>query len=114
VTVTEVPVAEPVAIRVTRYRCPFCKRSSSRPAGIRPHIGMCWHNPAARACGTCRHRDQFDDYYGDHHFDCAAGRDVYVRPEPVPFDPIFDDPDETAREAGLRLVRNCPGWEPRP
>jgi len=45
----------PIAVQVTRYRCPFCPRSLSSKTRMVEHIGKCWNNPAARGCKTCRH-----------------------------------------------------------
>jgi hypothetical protein len=46
---------EPEAIRVTRYRCPFCARSHSSRTRAVQHITRCWRNPAAHGCKTCAH-----------------------------------------------------------
>jgi hypothetical protein len=47
--------AVPVAIRVTRYACPVCRRTHSKRAGCVAHIARCWRNPDAHACKTCSH-----------------------------------------------------------
>ncbi len=102
---------EPVAIRVTRYRCPFCKNSSSRKAGIRPHIGRCWYNPDARACGTCRHCiiDPEDGMA------CDLGRECYEERTTTTADPDDawreDVQGPRRREVTYHLVRQCPGWQ---
>lgn len=106
----EVPLPEPIVIRVTRYRCPFCRRSHSRRDGIRGHIKGCWHNPAARACGTCRHRD----VYEDDDFECAAGLDPYVAETLTVADPGDARSGDVRTETRHHLVRGCPGWEARP
>jgi hypothetical protein len=98
---------EPVAIRVTRFRCPFCRRSSSRKAGIRLHITRCWRNPAARACGSCRHYIPAEGggrMIGDPGTDlgCAIGCETHET-----------DPDADG-DGIKRTVRGCPGWEAKP
>jgi hypothetical protein len=45
--------AQPEAITVTRYRCPFCHRSRAKKQATAAHIQRCWHNPANRTCKTC-------------------------------------------------------------
>jgi hypothetical protein len=63
--------ALPVAITVTRHRCPFCPRSwSKRPAAV-AHIGRCWKNPANRSCKTCVHFQE-ERVSSDQ---CIPGRD---------------------------------------
>jgi len=56
--------AVPIALTVTRYRCPFCTRSRSRKAATVEHISRCWHNPEVRACLTCDHYDAGGDACG--------------------------------------------------
>lgn len=46
-------MAEPIAVKVTRYRCPFCTRGWSSKKRATEHIERCWHNPAKRNCKTC-------------------------------------------------------------
>lgn len=48
-------MADPIAVRVTRYRCPHCGRGHSTKARAVVHIARCWTNPQARGCKTCRH-----------------------------------------------------------
>lgn len=98
-TATETVVSEPVAIRVTRYRCPFCNRSHSKRAGILPHIPRCWHNPAGRGCGTCRHADRD---FGESGIYCDADLSPMV--------PATDE-DLKHTDDPMVTVRNCPGWE---
>jgi len=43
----------PEAVVVTRWRCPFCRRSRSHKKAAAEHIARCWLNPAARSCKTC-------------------------------------------------------------
>lgn len=47
--------AVPVAITVTRFRCPFCPGSRSKKSATAEHILRCWKNPANRSCKTCVH-----------------------------------------------------------
>jgi hypothetical protein len=93
---------EPVAIRVTRYRCPFCLKSASRKTGIRPHIEFCWGNPAKRGCGTCKH---YDEGYPD----------TYTEPgEPACCEKGLPMTVEYRNEDGeprTHSVSQCPGWE---
>lgn len=107
-TPTETPVAEPVVLKVTRYRCPFCTRSRSSKAAIRPHIPRCWHNPAGRGCGICEH--YLPAYDGSY--------DEPGEPEGCAIDlsPQVPASDEDRKHTGDEYVtvRNCPGWEPEP
>lgn len=48
-------MSEPIPVRVTRYRCPFCSRTRSNKSRTREHIARCWENPDAKGCMTCRH-----------------------------------------------------------
>lgn len=52
---------EPIAIKVTRWVCPFCSRGRSRKAATAAHIGRCWLNPQTRTCKTCTHYVPGDD-----------------------------------------------------
>ncbi|GAA4085144.1 hypothetical protein [Actinomadura miaoliensis] len=45
--------AEPIAITVTRYLCPYCRRGHSKKAAAARHIARCWWSPAAKGCKTC-------------------------------------------------------------
>lgn len=71
-------MSAPIAVRVTRYRCPFCARSHSSRGRAAEHIGRCWRNPEARGCKTCRH---FDATYEDYGEDCDLGVDLAGRPQ---------------------------------
>lgn len=53
-TPTPLDVGEPQAVRVTRWRCPHCRRSHSSRSAARLHMGRCWYNRAVRSCKTCR------------------------------------------------------------
>lgn len=57
-------MAEPIPVRVTRYRCPHCVRSHSSRSGAVRHIARCWFNPDARGCKTCAHFEPADDACG--------------------------------------------------
>jgi hypothetical protein len=48
-------MSEPIPVKVTRYRCPFCPRTRSSKTQMRKHIGRCWENPDAKGCKTCEH-----------------------------------------------------------
>jgi len=45
--------AAPEPVTVTRWRCPFCRRSRSSRRATAEHIARCWINPAVRSCKTC-------------------------------------------------------------
>lgn len=70
-------MAEPIPVKVTRYRCPHCARSASSKARTREHMARCWRNPDAKGCKTCKH---FDDTYEDYAEDCNVGVDLTGRP----------------------------------
>ena len=50
----------PIALVVTRWRCPFCPRSLSSKPRMVEHISKCWRNPAVRGCKTCKHFDPYN------------------------------------------------------
>lgn len=54
---TTVLLPDPISFRTTRYRCPYCPRTSSSKARSRQHTARCWCNPAAMGCKTCEHYD---------------------------------------------------------
>lgn len=92
--------AEPVAIKVTRYRCPTCRRSWSSKKRTAEHAAMCAHAPENRACLTCEHFDPGEDATYEepgHPEGCAQGLDVRHDVEPG--------------FAG-RITRDCPSWAP--
>jgi len=69
----------PIAVVVTRYRCPFCPRSLSSKTRMVDHIGKCWRNPAVRSCKTCKHfvREEGEPEVGLPDIeDCEAGVDL--------------------------------------
>lgn len=63
---------DPLPLVVKRYQCPFCRRSRSARRAAEQHIARCWLNPAARACKTCAHFSNDEDYGPD----CGAGVDL--------------------------------------
>jgi len=69
---------EPIPFKVTRYRCPHCPRTASRPIRIREHMTRCWLNPAAKGCKTCKH---FEPYGPENADGCKVGVDLTGRPE---------------------------------
>ena len=96
------PAAEPVVLRVTRYRCPFCTHARAAKAATIAHIGRCWNNPAARACKTCL----FYDYeptgercFPEYPCNCNEGWERCHAPA------------EINLTDGLKI--NCPLWQPR-
>ena len=52
----------PIAVKVTRFACPFCSRSRAKKAATVEHIGRCWFNPDNRTCKTCRHFEDAEKY----------------------------------------------------
>ena len=81
--------AQPIAVKVTRYKCPHCPRTAARPGRAREHMARCWFNPEARGCKTCKHFEEaVDDSpdptigypgYPDPEF-CAVGVSLDGRP----------------------------------
>ena len=69
-------MAEPIAVRVTRYRCPHCARSHSSRGRAVQHVGCCWRNPEAHGCKTCQHFERDADGYEG----CGLGVDLTGRP----------------------------------
>jgi len=85
---------EPEAFTVTRYRCPYCRRSWLSKKRAISHIAKCWWN---RGCKTCRHADLMG---GDYVDGCGLGEDLA-------------DPDAPFGEPPRILPRGmCPLWEP--
>lgn len=44
---------QPIAITVTRFVCPFCRRSRSRKGPALIHMARCWKNPEVKGCKSC-------------------------------------------------------------
>lgn len=91
--------AEPIALHVTRYKCPFCTNSYSKKSAAETHIARCWHNPGARGCKTCVHFQPHETGpYPEHPGfpeDCAIGHDLATGPV------TGCTSHQTAREAAL-------------
>lgn len=68
--------AQPIPVRVLRYKCPHCSRSASRPGRTREHMARCWSNPEAHGCKTCEH---FEPYGPEWDDSCDAGVDLTGR-----------------------------------
>lgn len=85
-------MTEPIPVRVTRYRCPFCARSHASKARAVTHIGRCWDNPEAHGCKTCEH---FQPYEPDLDLPEACALGIRL---------------STGGEATSLLV-HCPKWE---
>lgn len=65
---------EPIAKKVTRYGCPFCRRTRASKKATREHIARCWHNPDVRGCLTCKNYDEGSNgCWGDPMCNCASG-----------------------------------------
>jgi len=75
---------------VTRYRCPFCRRSWQSKKRAEGHAAVCWFN---HGCKTCRHADA---YAGVWVHDCELGENLCTDPE---------DPQRPV------LRSQCPLWE---
>ena len=79
-------MAEPIAVRVTRYRCPFCSRGHASRSRARDHVARCWLNPENRGCKTCAHHQPFGFeghcipgvacICGETAEECRAGLDI--------------------------------------
>jgi hypothetical protein len=87
----------PMPVVVTRHQCPHCRRytRASRPR-VEQHMAVCWRNPAARACKTCK------------HFEPATSDGPY------PEHPGW--PEECGAGKGIELeqpITNCKYWEQR-
>lgn len=67
----------PIAVKVTRYRCPHCARSASSSTRCRKHMARCWYNPDGKGCKTCTFFG-VDWEFGDV---CEAGVSLAGRPE---------------------------------
>ena len=66
---TAILLAAPEPVTVTRWRCPFCRRTRAHKAAAAAHMERCWLNPAVRGCKTCAHYD-----YEPDGGPCEAGR----------------------------------------
>jgi hypothetical protein len=70
-------MAEPIPVKVTRYACPSCGRTATRPSRTREHMSRCWWDPANRSCKTCVNFERWASEYGDS---CAKGVDLSGHP----------------------------------
>jgi hypothetical protein len=81
-------------VKVTRYRCPHCGRTRSKPGAAAAHVARCFKNPAARSCKTCgayQPPEPGDDTgYPGCPEGCDAGEDI---------------------SQGIKTA--CPSWEAR-
>lgn len=85
--------AEPVAVMVKRWECPFCRRRRASKQATTEHIGRCWHNPAVRSCKTCTHfiSEPSGEWCvpgqpcncNNGYMECAAGVDLDIAQVPV-------------------------------
>jgi hypothetical protein len=57
-------VTAPEPVTVTRWRCPFCRRTWAHKKAATGHVGRCWRSPGARSCKTCAHFESVPD--GDY------------------------------------------------
>lgn len=95
--------ALPIALTVTRYRCPFCTRSRAKKATTAEHIARCWHNPEVRACLTCEHHEPAVS----SNEQCIPGRDCNCGSSPEGcYHPDGPRPFEAVRT-------DCPLWQDR-
>lgn len=81
---TDTGTPAPIAVKVTRWRCPHCARSHSTRARCTDHIGRCWQNPGARGCKTCAHynpeRPADVDYPGAFEYCAINANDLDGHP----------------------------------
>jgi len=84
------------AFATTRYRCDHCRKSYARKGACATHEGWCHHNPANRACTTCKH---FKPGNGFDPNECAIEwfASVYA--------------DHQGDGDLIMFERNCGGWE---
>jgi hypothetical protein len=96
-------MSAPVAMTVTRWKCPHCSRSRSKKSATAEHIARCWHNPDVAACWTCKHfsrpesADRVDPCIpgqpcncGDSPAECAAGEAVPADGTPLTDCPLWE------------------------
>lgn len=75
---TDLLLPLPIPVVVTRWQCPYCRRSRSRRKPCETHIQLCWKNPTLRGCKTCaffvpRAAKSRDQYGGTVEDRCDAG-----------------------------------------
>lgn len=105
----------PIPIKVTRYGCPHCGRTASRPVRTREHMARCWKNPEVRGCKTCKHFEPYGPEWGDA---CNAGVDLTGRPACATCGGYSDPWNEHAGCTGGEIkpgpIVHCPLWQMRP
>lgn len=122
-------MAEPIAVRVTRYRCPTCPRTHASKARAREHHARCWRNPDAHGCKTCKHYEGGYDFGPDEGCEagvslagsetcptCGGFGDVIQMPgggaSECPTCDGYGGTDGPPRKPGP--ITGCPSWEPIP
>lgn len=78
-------MTEPIAVQVTRYRCPSCGRTANSRSRTREHMSRCWYSPENRGCKTCIHFDRGSHAepevgYPGTEEGCLKGVDLSGRP----------------------------------
>jgi hypothetical protein len=94
-------VTAPIAVKVTRYACPFCARSRAKKTATEAHIGRCWFNPENRTCKTCAHFEDAETYEP-----CYPGRPCSCQHAPPRCNADVDLP-----EWERTPVAGCPLWQ---
>lgn len=118
VEITPKPV--PRIVKVTRFRCPFCRFSRATKQLVVDHIARCWADPAQHTCRTCVFHVPFRRGVADPCFpgqpcDCDSNPEYCSLGVPLPeHAPVVsctswrdrdldeDDPAEDSVDAGLR------------
>lgn len=103
-------MTEPIPFTAIRYRCPHCPRTRSKQVRIREHIPICWYNPEARGCKTCKNFFPADEDRCDAPNGCGA---CNTAPEGCAVGVSLDGHGD---EFDLDYVRpgpiiGCPRWE---
>lgn len=81
----------------TRYRCDHCRKSYSKKNLCLAHEKECHHDPAVKACTTCRHFVPLTAYQPNV---CLVGV----------FDGYLRDP-ATGDYTQVTFTRHCSKWE---
>lgn len=85
---------ELLAEKVTRFRCPHCRRSFSNRTYARKHLAICQKREANHGCKLCAF---FADYEPSNHADGYPGCDRYC---------------SQGQDISERLRTDCLHWEP--
>lgn len=93
----EVDAAEPERITVVRWKCPHCSRSRSARKATADHIQRCWHNPANRACRSCKHFMEAEGDCGSPECN-GCGTDAFC--------------DRGVHLGEHNVVEHCVEWQP--